>query len=113
LRIEELFTNIINNAGKYTPSKGTITIDAVKENEMITVSITDTGIGMTEDQIEHMFDEFYKADPSRHDFDSSGLGMSICKRIVEKHDGKIWAESPGPGKGSTFYVRLSSKEGNT
>jgi len=113
LRIEELFTNIINNAVKYTPSKGTITIDAVKENEMITVSITDTGIGMTEDQIEHMFDEFYKADPSRHDFDSSGLGMSICKRIVEKHDGKIWAESPGPGKGSTFYVRLSSKEGNT
>ena len=109
LRIEELFTNIINNAVKYTSSKGTITIDAEKENEMITVSIADTGIGMTKDQIEHMFDEFYKADPSRHDFDSSGLGMSICKRIVEKHDGKIWAESQGPGKGSTFYVRLPSK----
>lgn len=112
LRIEELFTNIINNAVKYTPSKGTITIDAVKENEMITVSITDTGMGMTQDQIDHMFDEFYKADPSRHDFDSSGLGMSICKRIVEKHDGKIWAESDGPGKGSTFYFTLPKEEKN-
>jgi signal transduction histidine kinase len=61
---------------------------------------------MTNEQLSHVFDEFYKADESRHDFDSSGLGMSICKRIVEKHRGCIWAESPGPGKGSTFYFTI-------
>ena len=57
-------------------------------------------------QLNMVFDEFYKADASRHDFDSSGLGLSICKRIVEKHNGKIWVESEGLGKGSTFYFTV-------
>lgn len=61
---------------------------------------------MTSEQIKFIFDEFYKADKSRHDFDSSGLGLSICKRIIEKHKGKIWAESPGPGKGTTIFFTL-------
>jgi signal transduction histidine kinase len=61
---------------------------------------------MTKEQLERLFDEFYKADESRHDFDSSGLGMSIAKRIVEKHGGRIWVESDGIGKGSTFYFTL-------
>ena len=61
---------------------------------------------MTPEQMTHVFDEFYKADWSRHDFDSSGLGLPICKRIVEKHGGKIWVESKGVGKGSTFYFTL-------
>jgi len=69
-----------------------------------------SGIGMTNEHLEHVFDEFYKADSSRHDFDSSGLGMPICKRIVERHGGKIWAESKGPGKGSTFYFTIPKKE---
>jgi len=56
-----------------------------------------------------MFDEFYKADESRHDFDSSGLGLSISKKIIEKHGGKIWAESDGLGRGSTFYFTLPIK----
>jgi len=53
-----------------------------------------------------LFEEFYKADPSRHDLDSSGLGLSICKRIVERAGGKIWAESEGLGKGTTFHFTL-------
>ncbi|GAH44071.1 unnamed protein product, partial [marine sediment metagenome] len=65
-----------------------------------------SGIGITREQIDRVFDEFYKADESRHDFDSSGLGLSICKRIVEKHGGRIWAESSGKGKGSTFYFTI-------
>jgi signal transduction histidine kinase len=91
---------------KYTDKKGTVTIDAKVEDNIITVSIRDTGIGMTREQLSQVFDEFYKADSSRHDFDSSGLGMPICKRIVERHGGSIWAESEGPGKGSTFYFTL-------
>jgi len=107
LRLTELLTNLLTNAVKYMPSEGgSITLDAVREEDMIKVSIKDTGIGMTEEQIKKIFDEFYKADESRHDLDSSGLGLSISKRIVEKHGGKIWAESPGKGKGSTFYFTL-------
>jgi signal transduction histidine kinase len=84
----------------------TITIDAKEDKDFVTVSIKDTGIGITEEQLSHIFDEFYKADEARHDFDSSGLGLPICKRIVEKHGGKIWVESPGEGGGTTFYFTI-------
>jgi PAS domain S-box-containing protein len=106
LRLEELFHNLLSNSVKYTDGKGTVTLDAKMEGNFVTVSVRDTGIGMTRDQLSHVFDEFFKADSSRHDFDSSGLGMPICKRIVERHGGSIWVESQGPGKGSTFYCTL-------
>jgi len=112
LRLTELFANLFNNAVKYTKDSGTITIDAEQDKDFVTVSVKDTGMGMTEDQLSHIFDEFYKADLSRHDFDSSGLGLPICKRIVEKHGGKIWAESEGEGKGSTFYFTLPLNKEN-
>ena len=106
IQIKELFDNLITNAIKFTPDNGTIKIDAKIDKEHVTISVSDTGIGLTSDQIKHVFDEFYKVDKSRHELDSSGLGLSICKRIVEKHDGKIWVESPGTQKGSTFYVQI-------
>ena len=106
LRIEELFDNLIINAIKYSKNMDTITIDAKEDKDFVTVSIKDTGIGITEEQLSHIFDEFYKADEARHDFDSSGLGLPICKRIVEKHGGKIWVESPGDGGGTTFYFTI-------
>ncbi len=110
LRLEELINNLLNNAVKYSKNNGKIIISANATDENVTISITDKGIGMTNEQIEHVFDEFYKADESRHDFDSSGLGMAICKRIVEKHGGEIWAESLGLDEGSTFYFSLPKKE---
>jgi signal transduction histidine kinase len=106
LKIHELFNNILNNAVKYSNGKGIITIHGTHEHDHVLFSVKDTGIGMNDEQLSHIFDEFYKADPSRHDFDSSGLGMSIAKRIVEKHGGSIWAKSKGIGKGSTFYFTL-------
>jgi signal transduction histidine kinase len=106
LRINELIINLLNNAAKYTNYQGIIKLDAKQENNSVTVSVKDSGIGMTNEQLDHVFDEFYKADSSRHDFDSSGLGLSICKRIVEIHNGKIWVESEGLGKGSTFYFTI-------
>jgi len=107
LRLVEIFNNLISNAVKYTPEDGgTITIDAEEAKSSIKISVADTGIGMTKEQASLIFDEFYKADKSFHDLHSSGLGLSICKRIVEKHGGRIWVESPGHGKGSTFYFTL-------
>jgi len=103
LRLEELLTNIFENSVKYCQEDCKITIDATRTNDFITISIKDNGIGMTKDEIDSIFDEFYKADSARHDIQNTGLGMSICKRIVEKHGGTIWVESPGPGKGITVF----------
>jgi signal transduction histidine kinase len=106
LLIGELFNNLLNNSIKYSEDTVIITISADSDDNFVTVSISDNGIGMTNEQIGHVFDEFYKADESRHDFDSSGLGMPICKSIVERHGGRIWVESEGLGKGSTFYITI-------
>jgi signal transduction histidine kinase len=106
LRFEELLSNLLENSVKYSNEKGKITIDAVKENDYMKISISDTGVGMTKKQMKHIFEEFYKADKSRHDFESSGLGLTICKRIVEKHGGKIWVESQGIGKGTTVFFTM-------
>jgi len=106
LHIQEVFTNLFNNAVKHSDKERWIGIDAVEQDDYVFVSVCDTGIGISEEQLCYLFDEYYTADSSRHDFDSSGLGLPICKRIIEKHDGWIWAESPGLGKGSTFYFTL-------
>lgn len=108
LRIQELLENLIGNSIKYSNDGGTVTIDAMEEEGFCIVSVKDDGIGMSKKQISHAFEEFYKADSSRHDFDSSGLGMPICKRIVEKHGGKIWVESEGKGKGTSVFFSLKS-----
>ncbi|MFO8077481.1 MAG: PAS domain S-box protein, partial [Thermoplasmatota archaeon] len=111
LRLNEVLNNLITNAVKYSAKEGgEISLFAEEENEKVIVSIKDNGIGMTQDQINHIFDGFYKADESRHDLDSSGLGLTITKKIIKKHGGKIWAESNGPGKGTTFYFTLKKAE---
>jgi len=113
LRLNELLNNLITNSIKYTPEDGgDITLDANEMDDFVTISIKDTGIGMTAEQISHIFDEFYKADDSRHNLDSSGLGLPICQRIVKKHGGKIWVKSPGKGKGSVFYFTLKNGKKN-
>ena len=108
LRLRELLDNLIGNAIKFSIQGTMITIAAKKNARFVTVSVKDTGIGMTETQLEHIFEEFYKGDESRHKLDSSGLGLPICKRIVEKHGGEIWVESPGLGKGTTVFFTLKA-----
>ena len=106
---EVLITNLIDNSIKYNKKDGEVILESKEDGNEIIVSIKDTGIGLEIDQIQNIFDEFYKADQSRHDIESSGLGLSICKRIVEKHNGKIWVKSKGLNKGSTFYFSLPKK----
>jgi len=107
--VNEIFDNILSNAIKHIPeSGGCITIDAGLEWGTLAVTVQDTGSGMTDEQLGQIFDEFYKGNSSRHDLTSFGLGLTIVKRIVERHGGKIWASSPGLGKGSTIHFTLKT-----
>jgi signal transduction histidine kinase len=106
VEFEELFYNLISNAIKYSQENGSITINADDKGDIVILSVKDTGIGLTEEQIEHVFDEFFKVDESRHELDSSGLGLSICKKIVKKHGGNIWAESAGKNLGTTIFFTI-------
>ena len=108
LYIEEVLNNLFSNAIKNIQEKGHITINAKKEKDFIKISVKDNGIGIEKGQLEDIFKEFYKTDFSRHDLYSSGLGLSICRQIIEKHGGKIWADSKGLGKGSIFYFTITS-----
>ena len=108
LRLSEVFINIINNSIKYIKDhNGEIELNAEKiKNKFIKIGIRDTGIGLNDEQTKRIFDEYYKVDEQTSDYYSTGLGLQICKRIVEKHGGKIWVESPGIGKGSIFYFTI-------
>ena len=106
LYFEELLINIIENAILYNKENGKIIIKSEKNNNYIKTSIRDTGCGLESDQINKVFDEFYKVDKSRHVFYSSGLGLTIAKRIVELHNGKIWIQSKGKDKGITVHFTL-------
>jgi signal transduction histidine kinase len=104
--LEAICSNLITNAVKYTLNNESITITAVLESEYISFVVADTGIGLSSEEIPRVFEEFYKADPSRHDGESHGLGLSIIKRIVESYSGTIRAYSEGKGKGTVFTVNF-------
>jgi signal transduction histidine kinase len=95
-------------------SGGSLTFESkpVKQESgtFIQISVIDNGVGLTREQTDHLFDEFYKTDNSRHKLDSTGLGLAICKTIIEKHGGKIWADSHGAGTGTTIHFIIPSTE---
>jgi len=109
-RIYEVVSNLILNAVKYTPEGGTIVIHSRKEGEFYIISVDDTGIGITEEEKKLLFTQFGKIERYGQGFDvgieGTGLGLYISKEIVELHGGKIWAESKGRNKGSTFSFSL-------
>jgi PAS domain S-box-containing protein len=107
-QFDHLISNIITNAVKYTPddARCNLMIKAKSENDHVVFSIADNGVGLTDDQQQQVFDKFYHTGKPRKGMESTGLGLSICKRIIEKHGGKIWVESDGPNKGSTFSFTI-------
>lgn len=106
LLLAELFQNLFDNATNYMGGAGRISVDSKRIDGFVELSISDSGIGMSEDQIQHFFDEFWKGDISRTDSKSSGLGTTIVKKIVEKHGGRIWVTSSGLGKGTAVHFTL-------
>ncbi len=108
-RLTQVITNLLANAIKFTPQKGTITVTAKENQNEVKISITDTGIGIPHDQLSRIFERFYQIDGSNsRKYGGAGLGLSICKSIVESHYGSIWAESNG--NGSTFHIVLPKLE---
>ncbi len=102
-RLIQVFDNLINNAIKFSPNGGTVTIRLKDVGEYIQAEVEDTGIGIPEDKLDKIFERFYQVDgSSRRQFGGMGLGLAIVKSIVEAHGGKVWARSQ-LGKGSTFY----------
>jgi len=105
-RLRELFMNLLENAIRYTPSPGTVSVSLRREGQMAVVTIADTGIGISVEHIPLIFDRFYRVDKSRSRAEGgSGLGLAICRHITEAHRGKIDVESQ-VGVGSTFSVWL-------
>jgi histidine kinase len=106
-RIGQVFINLIGNSLQYTPTGGVVTVMAEEKKNQILVTISDTGIGISSENLSYIFTRFYRVDKSRSRAGGgSGIGLTIAKHLVESHGGKIWAESPGLGKGSTISVLL-------
>jgi signal transduction histidine kinase len=104
-RIQQVLSNLVGNAVKFTPRNGQVTVTAEPIDGGVKFGVTDNGPGIPPDQVPHIFGRFWQAMPS--DRRGIGLGLAIAKGIVEAHGGMIWVESQ-LGAGSTFYFTLPS-----
>lgn len=109
-RIQQVFSNLISNAIKFTPKKGIIKVSAIREEDFYKIKIEDNGKGLTEKQINQLFGKFVTLEKTSENFSTlekgSGLGLYIAKGIIEAHEGKIWVTSEGLNKGSKFFFTL-------
>ncbi len=105
--IRGILRNLISNAIFYMPHPGLITITIAVHGDMVQVGVSDEGVGIPPEDKERIFNEFCRTDSGKRlKRDGSGIGLSIVKRLVERSGGKIWVESPGKDKGSTFYFTI-------
>jgi len=111
LRVKQVLFNLFSNAVKFSKSKGgTITIRTKKEGDMAVISVSDTGIGIKEEDIGNLFKKFEQLDSGfSRKYSGTGLGLAISKKLVELHGGRIWVESRY-GEGTTFTFSLPLKE---
>lgn len=106
-RLAQIFANLINNAAKYTPEGGMITVSTRLEGAFVVVSVRDTGYGIPSDMLHQIFEMFAQVDRTRRRSQGGlGIGLTLAKRLVEMHGGEIEAHSAGLGQGSEFVVRL-------
>ena len=104
--LNEIMSNLIENAIKYTPEGGSIYVNVLGDGDRVLINVTDTGIGISADDLSHIFQKFYRADNSQtRTVGGTGLGLYLVKQRVEAMGGRVWAESAF-GEGSTFYVSL-------
>ena len=111
-RIVQVLGNLLSNAAKYSPALSIIRLTAVREDFHVAVSVADEGIGISAEQLPHLFRKFSRTDGETEGsgIGGSGLGLAICKGIVEAHGGRIWAESDGMGQGMRFTFTIPTVE---
>lgn len=111
-RLQQVFWNVLSNAVKFTPEKGKITVATAvaPDQKQCSITISDSGIGMTQDEIQRIFDAFaqgeHAAESGSHKYGGLGLGLSISRMLVKMHEGSIFAHSDGVGHGATFTIQL-------
>jgi signal transduction histidine kinase len=117
-RMTQVLTNLVSNAYKYTPENGDITItveqtvDVDEEDvsqDVIQVAVTDTGIGMSPEDLEQLFSKFFRSSSVKGTVPGTGLGLNITKNLIELHGGRIWVESV-EGEGTTFTYTIPVAE---
>lgn len=111
-RMGQVFSNLLTNAIKFTPASGRIEVGTRPRGRHVEMWVSDSGVGIESAQLQRVFERFFKADPSRVRVSGAGtgLGLAIAKHMVLAHGGQIWAESRGPGQGSTFRLTLPSAD---
>ena len=107
-----MLTNLISNALRYTPPGGEVTVVACRQENLVQTTVRDTGIGILQEHLPHIFTRFYRVDKSRsRQAGGSGIGLTIAKHLVESHGGRIWVESEGHDRGSAFSFTLPTSDG--
>jgi heavy metal sensor kinase len=104
-RLRRLFVNLLDNAIKFTPAGGTVTVTGRRENGAVEITVADSGIGVAANHAPRLFQRFYRVDAARSGREGAGLGLAICQSIVQGHQGTIRLESE-PGRGTQVRVRL-------
>jgi CheY-like chemotaxis protein len=106
-RIQQVITNLLSNARKYSPAGGVIRVSAHEANGQVIVTVEDHGLGLPAEALPRLFEKFYRVDNSdRRSITGTGLGLAISRKIVDAHGGRLWAESDGLGQGSRFSFSL-------
>jgi signal transduction histidine kinase len=104
-RLEQMLRNLISNARRHTPDEGQIDIRATRDGDRVRIAVADTGCGIAAEHLPHVFERFYRADPSRdRATGGAGLGLAIVRRLAEAHGGSVTATSEGPGRGTTVTI---------
>ena len=110
LRIEQVLQNLLDNAMKYSPANSIVSLKGRRQGKEAIIAVSDQGIGIPPEELENIFQRFYRVeDPVSLFVNGAGLGLAVCKRLIEAHGGRIWAESE-PGKGATFFFTLPTVE---
>ncbi len=113
-RIQQILSNLLSNAIRFTPTGGSIEVSCRRRGDGVELSVRDSGRGIPADALPHVFERYWQGAPALDADSGLGLGLAICKRLVELHDGQIEVMSEGRDRGATFVVRfpLAAGSGN-